>query len=276
MGDMVKETRIRNRVEIAREIILSRRSCRAFLDKPIPKKDLLELIEAGVYAPSGHNAQNQRFLLIDDKKEIQRIGSVRWSFPYKLSISHSEMRKVKPYGIFGGAAALIFVFADTTLTAPINSGEYYIWESLETQNGAASIQNMLLLASVKGIGNCWGSSYESMNYSRLLSGQTWRDVFAKYKIPFSYKMQGAIMLGYPKHLDSRGYPKGENVHGVLHESVERHDLKHYIIQKKQNPGSEKNLGGFGWFRVKAYRKTIGFLLKCVKVLDRLIYRIEME
>ena len=112
---------------------------------------------------------------IEDRKEIKRIGSHRWVYPYNAGIPESELRARKPSGFLGSAAALVLVFADAALNDPQSSGEYHLWESLEVQNCAASIQNILLLAAAKGIGSCWVCCAEHMNHTRLLSGSTWRE-----------------------------------------------------------------------------------------------------
>lgn len=49
------------------EIIENRRSIRSYLNTPIPEEDLNEILETGLYAPSGKNRKPWRFLIIKDK-----------------------------------------------------------------------------------------------------------------------------------------------------------------------------------------------------------------
>ncbi|MEJ1296695.1 MAG: nitroreductase family protein [Candidatus Sedimenticola sp. (ex Thyasira tokunagai)] len=267
----------RNRSEIVREVILARRSKRMFVDDLVPHADLLELIEAGSYAPSGSNAQNQRFLLIEDKNEIERIGEIRWVFPYKTNATRKNAtRNKRPSGIVGNAAALIIVFSDSLLTDPRDNGEYYIWEALEIQNCSASIENILLLATAKGIASCWVSASENMNYSRLLTGKTWRDALENYDIPESYKVQGVVLLGYPSSWDDKGYPRGEKMHGVSWQSVERASVDHYMISKKKSPADNANnsITTLRNLRIRALRKLIRFNLRVVRFLGKHLYLVE--
>jgi len=261
--------------DAVQQVILSRRSCRSFVNRPIPREELLELIQAGANAPSGGNTQNQRFLLVHEKEEIERIGRCRWVYPYNSTASEGELRVRKPSGFLGSAAALIFVFADAALNDPQSSGEYHLWESLEAHNCAASIQNILLLAAAKGIGSCWVCCSEGMNYTRLLSGGTWRHVFSEYDIPASYKIQGAIVLGYPKRVDGSGYPAGEKRHGLALQKVQRAPVDHYLIGKRNEHLANPKLRGIPRLKVRCYRRAIATLLAFVKKLDRRTSAIEM-
>ena len=56
--------------------ILTRRSIRAFLNREIPKEELEQIVQAGLYAPSGHNYQTWRFTVVTDRKEIQRLAKI--------------------------------------------------------------------------------------------------------------------------------------------------------------------------------------------------------
>ena len=58
----------------AKEAILSRRSCRKYQTKDIPKEILEEIILAGKSAPTAMNRQEIKFYLIaNDIKKIQSI-----------------------------------------------------------------------------------------------------------------------------------------------------------------------------------------------------------
>ena len=56
------------------EAIEKRRSIRRFIKKPIAKKDIMEIIEAGTLAPSEKHAQPWKFIVISGsgKKELAR------------------------------------------------------------------------------------------------------------------------------------------------------------------------------------------------------------
>jgi len=59
------------------EAIEKRHSYRgAFTDAPVPRGDLLKIVEAGIRAPSGFNLQSTEFVIVDDADLIARIGEI--------------------------------------------------------------------------------------------------------------------------------------------------------------------------------------------------------
>lgn len=261
-----------DRISIVKESLLHRRSVRTFLDKPIPKDWLDALIEAAVAAPSGSNAQNQRFIVLTDRSDIEALGALRFVWPYK-GANPETVKRSHPSGIIGHAAAVIAVFADAALNDARGNGEYYLWEPLEMQNCAASAQNILTLATAFGLGSCWISASESMNHTRLLSKTTWRKAFPRYQIPAHYKIQSLIALGFPKQVDEAGYAIGEKMHGAtVWRSTARSDPESYLIQPGPQPDNPAR------FPVRQIlwlcSRSIAICLCAVRALDRIIHRLE--
>jgi nitroreductase len=56
------------------KLIKSRRSIRAWQDKPVPEELLLQAVELATWAPNGANAQIWYFFIVLDKKIIKAIG----------------------------------------------------------------------------------------------------------------------------------------------------------------------------------------------------------
>lgn len=59
-----------------REALYTTRAMRRVEDRPIPQDVQARILDAAVRAPSGGNAQNWRFLLVDDPEVKARIGPV--------------------------------------------------------------------------------------------------------------------------------------------------------------------------------------------------------
>jgi nitroreductase len=55
--------------------IKSRRSVRAFADKPVPKEKIEAILEVAVWAPSATNEQPWRFIIIEDKSVIKLVSN---------------------------------------------------------------------------------------------------------------------------------------------------------------------------------------------------------
>ena len=57
--------------------ILTRRSCRAYTDRPVSKEDLDTILKAAIYAPSGMSRQSWQFTVIRQKGKYKGAGKGR-------------------------------------------------------------------------------------------------------------------------------------------------------------------------------------------------------
>jgi nitroreductase len=57
-------------------LLKSRRSIRVYQDKPIPQELLLQILEAGRWAPTGANLQPWHFIVVTDPETRRKIGEV--------------------------------------------------------------------------------------------------------------------------------------------------------------------------------------------------------
>ena len=112
------------------EIIKNRSSYRGtYLDTPVPRADLLAILEAGAAAPSGCNKQTTSFIAVDDQKLLREIKSL-----------------ITP-PIAETAPAFILV-----LTQKIYA---YRDKCFQVQDYSAAIENMLLAIKALGYESCW-------------------------------------------------------------------------------------------------------------------------
>lgn len=117
------------------DLIKYRRSVRLFNGKKIPREDILSIIKAATWAPTGCNNQELRFLILDEEKEI------------------SEVVKFKPF--FRGVSIIVLVFCDMSLPM---SRKMYIKSKHERHlphiDTGLALGNMILYAKSKGIDSC--------------------------------------------------------------------------------------------------------------------------
>ena len=109
------------------EIINNRRSIRKFKDQPISKKDIKDLLEAAMNAPSAMNQQAWVFVVLENN-----------TFKNYLDFNTNTPK---------GAPVGILICGD--LSKQKIEGDYYI------QDCSAATQNILLAAHAKGIGSVW-------------------------------------------------------------------------------------------------------------------------
>ena len=104
------------------EAIRKRRSVRAYTGTPIPREDLLTIVDAGRLAATGSNRQPWEFIVVTDKGIIDQ-----------LTIAAQWMDK---------AGAIIAVVMD-------ESSRWWL------EDGSAAVENMLLAGTALGYGSCW-------------------------------------------------------------------------------------------------------------------------
>lgn len=138
-----------------KEAIYGRRSIRKYTGQTISEEDLVDILEAGIMAPSAMNLQQWHFVMVRDKALIEEsreiMSKVFDTFKPVLTDRFSKHPHiVHETGDFmktlGGAPAILLAFV---------SREDYN-NSLPALSGVcAGLQNMLLAAYEKGIGSCW-------------------------------------------------------------------------------------------------------------------------
>lgn len=106
----------------ALEAIRKRRSVRRYTGDPIPREDLEKIVDAARLAASGYNAQPWDFVVVTDRKVID-----------KLKVAAEWMDQ---------AGAVIAVVLD-------RSSRFWL------EDGSAAVQNMLIASTALGYGSCW-------------------------------------------------------------------------------------------------------------------------
>ncbi len=145
--------------------IRERRSVRHFTGEPVTREEILEILEAGRWAPSGLNNQPWRFLVVT-ADDARQAGLARCT-------------KYAP--IVRAAGALLCVFLDR--------GAMYD-EAKDHQSAGACIQNMLLAAHARGLGAVWLG--EIINQSPQVMKTLGLD-------PARLELQAVIAVGRPVH-----------------------------------------------------------------------------
>jgi len=169
------------------EVIKSRRSIRKYLPDQLKDDELDSIIEAGTYAPSGHNCQPWHFTVIQNKETIEYINeTIKQQMKLSSQESITKMGSSKLYHVFHHAPTIIIVSGDKNAESPIPLAANRL-SYTPLVDCAASIQNMMLTAESLNIGSCW---IGIVNFFFELS-----DV-KKLVIPLNYQPYFAITLGY--------------------------------------------------------------------------------
>jgi len=177
------------------EAIKGRRSVRSYEERPVSRETLMELINTGIYAPTGSNMQPWAFAVVEDRQLMQK-----WSDSAKESLlgeidkkPHLQRYKAllenKDFNIFHGAPCLLLIYGSTTSTN-------YIYDC------SMVAQNIMLAAYEKGIGSCWiGFATELGNSPEMKQ---------MLNVPGDYDLVAPLVLGYPQKKPS-AVPRKEPV-----------------------------------------------------------------
>jgi nitroreductase len=139
------------------ELIKQRRTIRKYQTRKIPQKILCEILQAARFAPSTHNSQPWRFIILTNKRQKQAL-LLKLNKNLNRFFTSVKILLRKSLEIMETAPCIIFVYNAGTFSKKINFlGKPYssIAKMSEIQSISASIQNMHLAASSLGIGFAW-------------------------------------------------------------------------------------------------------------------------
>lgn len=175
------------------QFLKSRRSARAFKSKPVSREIITRLIEDARYAPTGHNLQEVEWLVIDSKKELDRIEELgidwlQWvikNFPQAAAASNMdeklERQTLYHDAFLRGAPVLIVAHA----------GKDSSVASLAGIDSANALSYLDLAANGLGLATCWAG------YVYIMA-----NTFPPFKealaLPENHTIYGCMMLGYNK------------------------------------------------------------------------------
>jgi nitroreductase len=148
------------------EAILSRRSIRQYRSRPVSETLIMEILKAAMAAPSAGNQQPWHYVIIDDRKILEKITKYH---------PHAQMLTQAPVAIG--------VCGDMRLEK-----HHGYW----VQDCSAAIENLLLAAHANGLGAVWLGIYPQEEHV----GRT-RDLL---RLPKDVIPLAIIAMGYPNEI----------------------------------------------------------------------------
>jgi nitroreductase/NAD-dependent dihydropyrimidine dehydrogenase PreA subunit len=195
------------------ELLKTRRSIRAFRDKPLEKATIEKIIDGARFAPSGHNAQSTEFLAVRDRDVLSQVSALvvdylrfeikRFSNPVFKTVALLADRALAESGLneipgfkrliksyesgadpvlFGAPALLVFHAPRTVGFADVNA--------------QLALQNASLVAHSLGIGHFFTGWVVSTCRAPMASAWD-RRMSRLLGVPVGNKMHGALALGHP-------------------------------------------------------------------------------
>lgn len=165
------------------ECIRARRSIRKYKDKPVEWDKIVNILEAGKFAPSAGNLQDVQFLVVKDDEKRKQIAEAslqqRWmeKAPVHIVICSEPEKYKRFYGVRGERLYNI-------------------------QGCAAAVENMLLAAHSLGLGACWVGAFDDDALRRIPN------------VPEHVMIHAVITIGYADEIPEM--PQKNRIENVVY------------------------------------------------------------
>jgi len=174
--------------------IKERRSIRKYSSRKVSTDIIRQVLEAARWAPSAHNAQPWRFIVLTDaslKRELSKAMADVWiADMIKDGIPSEARESMSKASVERFTHSPVLIVACLTMKDMIKYADELRQKSerdLAVQSLGAAVQNLLLAAHAKGLGACWFCA-------PIFCKETMRKIL---KIPDDIEPQALITLGYP-------------------------------------------------------------------------------
>jgi len=174
------------------DVIKKRRSIRKYLPRQVPNGIVKEVLAAAGWAPSAHNSQPWRFIVLADASVKRRLADAMadaWVKDLQRDgITVESDKRTERVERFATAPVLVLACLTVVDLRKFPDSERQMCErDLAVQSFGAALQNLLLAAHVKGLGACWFCA-------PAFCKETVRKIL---KIPDAVEPQAFIAMGYP-------------------------------------------------------------------------------
>ena len=158
----------------------TRRSVKKYKPDQITKNELVQVLEAGMNAPSGMGRQSAVMAVVQDPETLKKLSSLNASI---MGVSSDP---------FYGAPTVIVVLADSTVPT-------------YREDGSLVMGNLLNAAHALGLGSCW--IHRAKEVMATPEGQ---ELLKKWGLDSRYVGIGNCILGYGDGPEPQAKPRKEN------------------------------------------------------------------
>lgn len=173
----------------ARQFLVSRRSVRVYVNKPVEKEKILQCLDVARFAPNGANRQIVRWVVVSDPVQVHRVAQMSIDWMKSVRESNPAMYKEAKLELFTNAwdagqdqisrGAPCFIQA----WAPKN-------ERTAPQAATIGLAYAQLAAHALGLGSSWSGGINT-------AAQAYPPLLEMLGLPEGTVSYGTILLGYP-------------------------------------------------------------------------------
>jgi nitroreductase len=131
------------------QVIYQRRAVRKYKPDPVSREDILKILDAANYAPSGKNRQQWEFIVVSgEKKRALGDSYAIIADAYTAKWEQQEREAFIDYArSYGGAPVVVVVLTDAS-----NND----WtRKMNLESASAAMENLVLAARALNLGTCW-------------------------------------------------------------------------------------------------------------------------
>ena len=132
------------------DLICERRSCRAYQAEQVPKDLLDQVLEAGRMAPSGMNVRQSHFIVVRRPELLEKVRVLLQQILAEMDAASSSPILARAIALAKEGKHSFFYGAPTLIVVANRRGN-----ANNVADSAAALQNMMLMATALGLGNCW-------------------------------------------------------------------------------------------------------------------------
>ena len=155
------------------KILNNRRSIRKFKDKKVSVEDVMQIIKAGVKAPTAGNLQPWHFLYTFKKTKINQAVDSTYPGNQRNSKSNQDWIRKAP----------VLILACIDYTDTLNKyGEH--GKKAAVQDVSAAIENMVLKTIDLGLSTCWISGFREKELKEV------------FDVPSNIEVLAFLPIGY--------------------------------------------------------------------------------
>ena len=147
------------------DVVKVRKSIKKFKNTPINTEKLARMINAAMMSPSWKNNTSYKFILVDEKSELEQISKAI------MNKDNSAAQSIID------APMTAIVVADPNDSGEVENKEYYLVDS------AIAMEHFVLSATNEGYGTCWIAAIDEDIIKKTLS------------IPQNYKVVAITPIG---------------------------------------------------------------------------------
>ena len=147
------------------DVVKMRKSIKKFKNTPINPEKLDRMVNAAMMSPSWKNNSSYKFILVDQKSELEQISKAI------MNKDNSAAQSIMD------APMTVVVVADPELSGEVEDREYYLVDS------AIAMEHFILASTNEGYGTCWIAAVDEDIIKKALS------------IPENYKVVALTPIG---------------------------------------------------------------------------------